>query len=394
MPKQTATARGRRLILFTPGVEDVGGAGQHARLLAAGLARCGWRITVISREATPMLPTTWSSPDGYRVIALPGLGISWLGALVYLLCAPVAALAAGGKRAPLISLQLSSPTFAAGLARLLTGAPHVAFSFSSGERGEAALLPASRGARLKLWLLRRASALVGQTNASAVELRSLAPGTTVSSIPNPLALPRHVPPLNGQPRAAFSGRFTEGKGLDDLLEAWLLIGDGGGDHVLTLLGGSPNYDVGPWRSVEAEIVARVRTEPALASSVLLPGWVDDVPDYLARSDLYVFPSESEGLSNSLLEACALGRVVVASDIPANRAVLGDAYPLYFEVSNVAMLADRIRAALADERLRTTCRGLVLEAARLFDVARVAKQVDSLIRSLEQPKVESPGSGHA
>jgi len=53
----------------------------------------------------------------------------------------------------------------------------------------------------------------------------------------------------------------------------------------------------------------------------LLGHRDDVPEILASSDLFVFPSLYEGLGGALIEAMALGLPIVASDLPAIREVV-------------------------------------------------------------------------
>ena len=52
----------------------------------------------------------------------------------------------------------------------------------------------------------------------------------------------------------------------------------------------------------------------LERHVRLLGHRDDVPDVLAASDLFVFPSLYEGLPGAVIEAMALGLPIVASDI--------------------------------------------------------------------------------
>jgi glycosyltransferase involved in cell wall biosynthesis len=44
---------------------------------------------------------------------------------------------------------------------------------------------------------------------------------------------------------------------------------------------------------------------------------DDVPELLARLDCFVLPSQSEGISNTLLEAMAAGRCIIATRVGGN-----------------------------------------------------------------------------
>jgi glycosyltransferase involved in cell wall biosynthesis len=64
------------------------------------------------------------------------------------------------------------------------------------------------------------------------------------------------------------------------------------------------------------LTARLRTL-GLGGQVDLPGGSDRVPDYLAAADLFVLPSELEGMSNAILEAMASGLPVVAYAVGGN-----------------------------------------------------------------------------
>lgn len=53
------------------------------------------------------------------------------------------------------------------------------------------------------------------------------------------------------------------------------------------------------------------------------GSSDDVRPFLAQADAVVLPSYREGLPRSLLEAAAMGKPLIATDVPGNRAVVED-----------------------------------------------------------------------
>jgi glycosyltransferase involved in cell wall biosynthesis len=72
-----------------------------------------------------------------------------------------------------------------------------------------------------------------------------------------------------------------------------------------------------------ELEAQVR-DAGIDRSVTFTGRVDGVVPYLWAADVFVLPSEREGLSNSLAEAMACGLACVAPEYPIGGEVLGDA----------------------------------------------------------------------
>jgi glycosyltransferase involved in cell wall biosynthesis len=58
---------------------------------------------------------------------------------------------------------------------------------------------------------------------------------------------------------------------------------------------------------------RFRDEIGSLQNIELVGWVDNVGDYLASFDLFVFPSVSEALGSAILDAMHFGLPVVASN---------------------------------------------------------------------------------
>ncbi|TWG87992.1 glycosyltransferase involved in cell wall biosynthesis [Luteimonas sp. J16] len=61
----------------------------------------------------------------------------------------------------------------------------------------------------------------------------------------------------------------------------------------------------------------------VAGRVVFAGACDDVPALLPAMDVFVLPSLTEGLSIALLEACASGLAIVASDVGGNPEIVRD-----------------------------------------------------------------------
>ncbi len=59
---------------------------------------------------------------------------------------------------------------------------------------------------------------------------------------------------------------------------------------------------------------------AAGASILFPGQVPNVPDYMQAADVYVSAAESEGLPNAVLEAGSCGLSMILSDIPQHREI--------------------------------------------------------------------------
>jgi glycosyltransferase involved in cell wall biosynthesis len=81
------------------------------------------------------------------------------------------------------------------------------------------------------------------------------------------------------------------------------------------------------------------------------GMADDVRPFIARANCIVLPSYREGLPRSLLEASAMARPIVASDVPGVRDVVSDGITgLLCEARNAQSLAAALLAmiALTDE----------------------------------------------
>lgn len=354
---------GTRLLFLGPGFSEVGGAQNRARILARGLADKGWDVRAVNRAGTAR-KFKFMSENRLRSIDVPGFTARWLGALTYLLVGLCLGLYWGAKSSVMVAMQVGSQTMVAAICGALLRKPFVVLSTSSGLLSELKILRQGRLSGLRRWAISRATLVVVQTADAATELGDIVDSSRVRVMPNPVQS-QGPWPLNGRPHVLFMGRLSEEKDLLNLLRAWSDIVAERPEATLTLLG-----EGGHFRSVESEIRRLVESDETLAKSVKLPGWSDDPASFLREADVFVFPSLSEGMSNSLLEACAAGRVVVASAISSNVAVLGDGYPFLFPPGNYAQLRSALNEAFDDPEKRQRALEAIDSRMGLFSVTRI------------------------
>jgi glycosyltransferase involved in cell wall biosynthesis len=361
----------KRLVLFSPGHTEPGGAAVRSRVLASTLARRGWEIRAVTRAGSLRGFRLERSPN-LTVLEVPGFGRRRLGGALFMVIAAPVGIVWGTRASALIAIRLTSPATAAALCALILGRPFIALTTSSGGLSELRYVLSTRSRAIRRWLLGRAAFLVAQTSFAAAELEALVPRERIAVVPNPVATVTPSP-LSGQPHAVYTGRLSAEKDLTRLLAAWRTIVQELPDARLTLVGAG-----GAHRSIERELKATVEADPLLQGAVTFTGWVADVGEHLRRADVYVFPSLEEGMSNALLEACAWKRIVVASDIPPNRAVLGSDFPLLFRAGDTADLVMALRRALMDDSLRADVRRRVEERVRELSIDAVVKRFEELI----------------
>jgi sugar transferase (PEP-CTERM/EpsH1 system associated) len=116
------------------------------------------------------------------------------------------------------------------------------------------------------------------------------------------------------------------------------------DWRLILLGEGPE---------RPRLEAFIESHPDWKGRVHLPGTSDRVPELLNAMDVYVLPSLSEGISNSLLEAMSTGLPVIATDAGGNPEVVIDGESGWlFPVGDAGRLAGRLALLRTQRDLRT------------------------------------------
>lgn len=105
--------------------------------------------------------------------------------------------------------------------------------------------------------------------------------------------------LPSGPLVVYTGRMVPAKQLTHLLQVWQQVTPRYPQAHLLLLGNGPEEQ---------------RLRDMNVEQVIFGGRVDDVTPYLRAADIFVLPSATEGLSNSLLEGMAAGLPAIATAV--------------------------------------------------------------------------------
>jgi len=141
--------------------------------------------------------------------------------------------------------------------------------------------------------------------------------------------------------AIFVGRLVDTKRVCDLLEAAARLKATHGRLRVVLVGDGPE---------RAELEAQT-LRSNLTDVVQFLGMRRDVIELLRSADMFVFPSEVEGLSNAVIEAALAGLPIVGCDIGGVRDVVAnEREALLVAPRNPAALAQAMAQYLNDEEL--------------------------------------------
>jgi glycosyltransferase involved in cell wall biosynthesis len=230
------------------------------------------------------------------------------------------------------------------------------------------------------WVYRRADRLVALSHGVANELCAeyRVAGERIAVIHNPVEVERIAresaearassPPFAKRGPAILAiGRLHRQKGFDLLLRAVASLGRP--DLQLVILG----------EGAERPALQALGAQLGMGDRLYLPGFVPDVPRWLAHADMFVLASRWEGFGHVVVEAQAAGIPVIATDCPHGpRDVVREGETgLLVSPEDVPALAKAIARLLGDPGLRHR-----LAAEARTDCTRfAAKRIAAVYREL-------------
>ncbi|HMI60480.1 MAG TPA: glycosyltransferase, partial [Puia sp.] len=177
----------------------------------------------------------------------------------------------------------------------------------------------------------------------------------------------------GIPRDAvlvlFIARFTSHKQPLSLIEAFRRAMPDLPNMYLLLVGEGDQ---------KAEAV-RIVGESGLQDKIRFQPFRQDVPDILAAADIFVLPSLWEGLPIGLLEAMAMGKAVIATDVDGTKEVVqNDQNGLLVKAGDVPALAKSLLFMGGNESRRKEFGRKARETVRLkFDAAAMTREIEEV-----------------
>lgn len=132
---------------------------------------------------------------------------------------------------------------------------------------------------------------------------------------------------------------------------------------------------GPERANLERILSRM-LDP---SSVIFLGEREDVAEVYPAMDVFVLPSENEGISNTILEAMATGKPIIATAVGGNLEVVTHRRTgLLIPEHNIGALSDAMTYYIGHpEERKTHGRNARVDASSRFSLKRMVKEYENL-----------------
>jgi glycosyltransferase involved in cell wall biosynthesis len=169
------------------------------------------------------------------------------------------------------------------------------------------------------------------------------PKIDIKLLPNPIdfsKLPASEKEDAKKSCVLFLGWVVPSKGIEELVDAWSALSPK--DWILLLVGpGNQGYRqklIDRYRPKNLKFLEEVTHNEAM--------------QLLAKSDIFILPSYSEGFPNVILEAMAMSKPIIASSVGAIPEMLAEECGTLIEPRNVSAIKNALSILIQDESLRS------------------------------------------
>lgn len=170
-------------------------------------------------------------------------------------------------------------------------------------------------------------------------------------------------------RIVTAGRMTEQKNQAMLISAFAEIHESHPEYRLTIYGDGPLM----------EQLKEQRNTLNLEDAVDFPGNVPNLHEQMADAEIFVLPSNFEGLSNALLEAMMMGLPVIATNCAGCDEVIENGKNgLLIQVGDQNGLVGALNTLIEDEEYRTVIARNGQQSVQRFRVDEIIHEWDQVI----------------
>jgi glycosyltransferase involved in cell wall biosynthesis len=220
---------------------------------------------------------------------------------------------------------------------------------------------------------------ISASSSFAAGLARAAYGVGPRIIPNGIPMdttPAPVRPTGGVPELVAIGRFNPQKNFPWMVRA---LGGCGFPWHLTIIGDGAQ---------RGEIESEIRTS-GLGDRIRLAGWTSEAEmrGILARSDILLMPSTSEGNPVAAIEALNSGVAIVGSDIGGLSDLIEDGGNGFaVPINSPGAFREKLSLLASDPALLARMKSRSLDVAKRFDLGRITDAFESLLRdAIRQPR---------
>lgn len=184
---------------------------------------------------------------------------------------------------------------------------------------------------------------------------------------------RQVKAITAECVVLYVGRLSTEKNPLGLLRAWQMIHANSVSAELVYVGTGPQLD---------ELKTQAMSL-GCSGSVRLIGDSEDVRSWYRVADVFVLPSDHEGLSNSLIEAMACGLPVISTRVSGSKEIFSEAdIGELVEVGDVKGLSRSLTKLLTEPERRIACGAIARQyAIQKFSLDVVTESVVKIYKGL-------------
>lgn len=170
------------------------------------------------------------------------------------------------------------------------------------------------------------------------------------------------------------GRIDENKNHEMLIRAFAEIAEVFPEYRLTI------YGEGEKRGELIELVRQL----GLENRISLPGSIENVADTIYKTGVFILPSNTEGVPNTLIEAMILGLTVVSTDCPCGGPadlIRHGVNGLLTPVGDVQKMKENLQNILNDLQMRDLLGKEAAKTSDIYQPEKIYKEWENYLISL-------------